>query len=96
MIAAYASLRDTDHVFDKTDIPMIDQGIKTAAIKIEDDVWVGHGAVILKGVTVGRGAIIASGAVVNRDVPPWAIFGGVPARQIGDRREAVDARPPKD
>ncbi len=51
-------------------------------IILEDDVWVGYGAIILSGVIIGRGAVIASGAVVSKDVPPYAIVGGVPARII--------------
>ena len=49
---------------------------------IEDDVWVGAQSVILKGVTIGRGAIIGAASVVTRDVPPYAIVAGVPARVI--------------
>lgn len=49
---------------------------------IETDVWVGTGAIILKGVTIGRGAIIAAGAIVIRDVPPYALVGGIPARVL--------------
>jgi acetyltransferase-like isoleucine patch superfamily enzyme len=51
----------------------------------EDDVWVGSGAIILKGVRVGRGSIIAAGAVVNIDVLPYTIVGGIPAKQISKR-----------
>jgi acetyltransferase-like isoleucine patch superfamily enzyme len=51
----------------------------------EDDCWIGHGAIIMQGVRVGRGAIVAAGAVVVRDVPPYEIHGGVPARKIGER-----------
>lgn len=51
-------------------------------VVIEDDVWVGTRAIILHGVTIGRGAVVAAGAVVTRDVPPYAIVGGVPARII--------------
>jgi len=51
-------------------------------VTIEDDVWVGTGATILKGVKVRRGSIIAAGAVVTKDVPPYAIVGGVPAKVI--------------
>lgn len=47
---------------------------------IEDDVWIGSGAYILNGVIVRRGAIIAAGAVVNKEVPPYAIVGGIPAK----------------
>ena len=51
-------------------------------IVLEDDVWIGIGATILSGVRIGQGAIVASGAVVNKDVPPYAIVGGVPAKVI--------------
>jgi acetyltransferase-like isoleucine patch superfamily enzyme len=51
-------------------------------VKIQDDVWLGAGATILKGVEIGRGAVIAAGAVVKKDVPPYAIVGGIPAKVI--------------
>jgi acetyltransferase-like isoleucine patch superfamily enzyme len=54
-----------------------------APIVIEDDVWIGAGAVILPGVTVGRGAIVGAGAVVTQSVEPFTVVGGVPARPIG-------------
>lgn len=49
---------------------------------IEDDVWLGTGAIILKGVTIGRGSVIAAGALVTKDVPPYSIVGGLPAKVI--------------
>lgn len=52
-----------------------------------NDVWVGAGAIILKGVTVGHGAVIAAGSVVSKDVPPYAVVGGVPAKIIKYRFE---------
>jgi len=51
-------------------------------IIIQDDVWVGTGAIILKGVSIGTGAIIAAGALVISDVPPYSIVGGVPAKVL--------------
>lgn len=54
-------------------------------VAIEDDVWVGAGAIILMGVTVGRGAIIGAGAVVTRDVAPYSVVAGIPARVIRSR-----------
>lgn len=51
-------------------------------IIIKDDVWIGFGATILSGVHIGQGAVVAAGAVVTKDVPPYAIVGGVPAKVI--------------
>lgn len=51
-------------------------------IIIDDDVWIGYGATILSGVHIGQGAVVAAGAVVTKDVPPYAIVGGIPAKVI--------------
>ena len=58
------------------------QGVSTAAVTISDDVWIGANAVILPGVTIGRHSVIAAGAVVTKDVPPYSVAAGVPARII--------------
>ncbi len=55
------------------------------AVEIGHDVWIGHGATVLPGVKVGNGAVIGAGAVVSRDVAPYTIVGGVPARLIRER-----------
>lgn len=54
---------------------------------IEDNVFIGYGAIILGGVTLGRGSVITAGSVVNKDIPPLAIAGGVPAKQISTRED---------
>ncbi|MGM4983208.1 MULTISPECIES: DapH/DapD/GlmU-related protein [Rhizobium] len=62
-------------------------------VVIGNDVWIGHGATILPGVKVGNGAVIGAGAVVSKDVAPYAIVGGVPAKLIRERFTAeVGAR----
>lgn len=59
--------------------------LKRGKIVIDDYVWVGPNAVILKNVHIGEGAVVAAGAVVTKDVPPYTIVGGVPAKVIGTR-----------
>lgn len=54
-------------------------------VVVEDDVWIGHGAIVLSGVTIGAGAIVAAGAVVTKDVPPYSIVGGNPAKLLRQR-----------
>ena len=58
----------------------VDDAYSKGPIVVEDDVWIGTGAIILSGVHIGRGAVIAAGAVITKDVPPYAIVGGNPAR----------------
>lgn len=71
-----------NHVYDDPTRPFVEQGITAQGIAIEDDVWVGAGAIILDGVRIGRGAVIAAGAVVAEDVPAHAVAAGVPARVV--------------
>jgi len=57
---------------------------------IESDVWIGYGSIIMSGVKIGQGSIIAAGSVVSRDVEPYSIYAGVPAKKIKDRFETPD------
>lgn len=52
---------------------------------VGNDVWIGHGAIIIAGVTIGDGSVIAAGSVVTKDVEPYSIYGGNPARKIKNR-----------
>jgi maltose O-acetyltransferase len=56
-----------------------------ADITVEDDVWIGANAVVLAGTKIGHGAVIAAGAIVNKNVEPFDIMGGIPAKRIGSR-----------
>ena len=53
-------------------------------VKIEDDCWIGAGAIILNGITIGKGSVVGAGAVVTKDIEPYTIVGGNPARKIRD------------
>jgi len=87
-LAHNVSIQGGDHNYDKPGTPICFSGrpVMPSTI-IEDDVWIGHRAIIMAGTRIGRGAIIAAGAVVTKDVPPYTIAGGVPARRIRDRFE---------
>jgi acetyltransferase-like isoleucine patch superfamily enzyme len=78
-----------NHVFDDPDRPFVEQGITAQGIVVEDDVWIGSGAVLTDGVRVHRGAVVAAGAVVTGDVPAHTVVGGVPARVI----RKIDGQP---
>lgn len=82
LIGMHAKFINANHAFDDWRKPMSVQGIVPSKIILEDDIWIGMHAIILPDVTVGRGAIVAAGAVVTKDVPPYAIVGGVPAKII--------------
>ncbi len=64
------------------------------SVIIKDFVWIGNRATILPNVIIGEGAVIATGAVVTKDVLPWTIVGGVPAKKIGDRNSKQNQRKP--
>nr|WP_259013912.1 acyltransferase [Emticicia fluvialis] len=65
------------------------KGIESKVV-IEDDVWVGYGVIIMSGVKIGMGSIIAAGAIVTKDVAPFSIYAGVPAKRISDRFDSIE------
>ena len=79
-------LRTADHRFENVNMPISEQGHNCKNITIEDDVWIGANVVVVGGVSIGRGAVVGAGAVVTKDVPAFAVVGGVPARLIKYRK----------
>lgn len=94
MLAPHVAIVGGDHRYDVPGVPMIFAGRPEEQKKtvIESDVWVGYGAIVMAGVRIGQGAIVATGAVVVKDVPPYEIHGGIPARKIGERFQNTEER----
>jgi len=87
MMGPYCIMITSNHVFSDTERPMWHQGFsEVEPIVIEDDVWIGARVIILKGVTIGKGSIIGAGSVVTKDVEPYSIVGGNPAKLIRKRK----------
>ncbi|MHB8706027.1 MAG: acyltransferase [Coriobacteriia bacterium] len=74
-----------DHVFDGIDVPISMAPDRRAPIRIERAAWIASRAIITAGVTIGEGAVVGAGAVVTRDVEPFTVVAGVPARVIRTR-----------
>jgi acetyltransferase-like isoleucine patch superfamily enzyme len=89
-IATGATLFAFDHGV-VPDRPIREQPVRSVGIRIGADVWIGANAGVTDDVTIGDHCIVGMGAVVTRDVPPWSIVAGVPARVIGDRRSQPHA-----
>lgn len=87
LIASHVVFIPENHRFDRTDLPMREQGGSRRGIRIGDDVWLATQVVVLDGVTIGKGAVIGAGAVVTHDIPPYAIAYGVPAKVVGYRTQ---------
>ena len=77
-------ITDHDHGF-RRDEKVCRQPLTSSPVEIHDDVWIGAGAIVLKGVTIGEGAVVAAGAVVTKPIDPWAVVAGIPAKQISVR-----------
>lgn len=86
MLATEVSILGGDHNFDVFGTPIIFSGRpKLATTIIGNDVWIGHRAIIMSGVTIGDGAIIAAGSVVTKSVEPCSIVAGIPAKKVRER-----------
>lgn len=82
IIAPRVSILPVNHNYDDASQPIREQGLDTQGIVIEDDVWIGAGAILLDGVRVGKGSVVGAGSVITRDVPPYSLVAGSPAKLI--------------
>lgn len=92
LIAGKITIIPANHNFQRTDIPIRDQGENIRGIRIGDNVWIGAGVIILDGVEIGSNAVIGAGSVVTRSIPPFSIAMGSPARVSRTRQEPHPAR----
>ena len=94
-LAPKVAITGGDHLIDQVGVPIIHTGLdghrqvqtKQLGVVIEDDAWIGFAAIILDGVTIGEGSVVGAGSVVTRDIPPYSIYAGCPARKLRDRFE---------
>ncbi|MGI8666557.1 MAG: acyltransferase [Jatrophihabitans sp.] len=91
IIADMVYVTDFDHVFDDVTVPIKDQGIVKAPVRIGSDVWLGTKVSIVRGTVIGDGSVVAANAVVTRDLAPYSVAVGVPARAIRNRQDGAQA-----
>jgi maltose O-acetyltransferase len=87
IIGQHAILITDNHNYEDPEKLMILQGSTNKKIVVEDDVWIGSRVIILPGILIGKGSIIAAGAVVTKNVSPYSVMGGVPAKLIKMRKK---------
>ena len=85
LIAAHSGIFANNHTYADPLKYIADQGVTCKGITIEDDCWLGHAVTVTDGVTIGKGSVIGAGAVVTKDIPPYSIAVGMPARVIKTR-----------
>ncbi|MGK7950638.1 MAG: acyltransferase [Xenococcaceae cyanobacterium] len=86
LIASHSSIYAHNHIFDDPTQKINNQGLASKGIVIEDDCWLGTGVRVVDGVTIGKGSVIGAGAVVTKDIPPYSVAVGVPAKVISNRQ----------
>lgn len=84
LMGPYSQLYSTNYNFEGKR-PIISQPSKKGKITIEDDVWIGANTIILKGITIGKGAVVGAGSVVTKNIPPFTVYAGNPAKLIKNR-----------
>ena len=93
-LSACVAIVGSDHNYDSPGVPIVFSGRPPSCVTtIGADVLIGHGAILLRGITIGNGAVVGAGAVVTKDVPPYAIVAGTPAKilryRFDERERAV-------
>ncbi|KAF3886815.1 MULTISPECIES: acyltransferase [Nostocales] len=88
LIAAHTGIFANNHVFNDPTQNIAEQGVTRRGIVIGNNCWLGHAVTVLDGVTIGEGSVIGAGAVVAKDIPPYSVAIGVPARVVKSRKEA--------
>ena len=87
LIASQIGIYASNHLFADANCPIWQQGSSYQKIIIEDDCWLGNGVRVLDGVTIGRGSVIGAGAIVTKDIPPYSVAVGIPAKVISQREQ---------
>ncbi|MGB6297270.1 MAG: acyltransferase [Rivularia sp. (in: cyanobacteria)] len=85
LIAAHSGIFANNHNYADPLKYIADQGVTRKGITIEDDCWLGHAVTVIDGITIGKGSVIGAGSVVTKDIPPYSIAVGTPARVIKSR-----------
>ncbi|MEC4819076.1 MAG: acyltransferase [Scytonema sp. PMC 1069.18] len=92
LIAPHVGIFANNHIFDDPTRIIEDQGVTRQGIKIGDDCWLGHGVTVLDGVIIGEGCVVGAGSVVAKDLPPYSVAVGVPARVVKSREQTDQAK----
>jgi len=85
LIASHSGIYANNHRFEDPTCPIRQQGLSCKGIVIGNDCWLGSGVKVLDGVTIGEGCVVGAGAVVTKNLPPYTIAVGIPAKAIGKR-----------
>jgi acetyltransferase-like isoleucine patch superfamily enzyme len=91
IIGQYVTISGLNHGYENSSMPIRDQPCTTSIIYIENDCWIGSNSVIVAGVRIGQHSVVAAGSVVTRDVPPFSVVGGNPARLLRQYNEKTDS-----
>jgi len=87
LLAANCYIGGAQHRYDRLDVPIMRQGYQSkGGVIIEDDVWLGAGVTVLDGVTIGTGSVVGAGSIVTKDLPPYSIAIGAPAKVHASRK----------